>query len=85
MKPECLRAVVDCGFEHPSEVQHECIPQAVLGMDIVCQAKSGMGKTAVFVLACILAYRSLSSNNKLEVPSNPSVLSSIKDPVDLLA
>ncbi|KAL7436162.1 hypothetical protein ACHAXH_006801 [Discostella pseudostelligera] len=53
LKPECLRAVVDCGFEHPSEVQHECIPQAVLGMDIVCQAKSGMGKTAVFVLATL--------------------------------
>jgi len=34
-------------------VQHECIPQAVLGMDIICQAKSGMGKTAVFVLATL--------------------------------
>lgn len=53
LKPELLRAVVDCGFEHPSEVQHECIPQAVLGMDIICQAKSGMGKTAVFVLASL--------------------------------
>ena len=53
LKPECLRAVVDCGFEHPSEVQHECIPQAVLGMDIICQAKSGMGKTAVFVLSLL--------------------------------
>jgi ATP-dependent RNA helicase UAP56/SUB2 len=53
LKPELLRAVTDCGFEHPSEVQHECVPQAVLGMDIVCQAKSGMGKTAVFVLATL--------------------------------
>ncbi|CAM9930698.1 unnamed protein product [Scytosiphon promiscuus] len=53
LKPELLRAVVDCGFEHPSEVQHECIPQAILGVDIVCQAKSGMGKTAVFVLATL--------------------------------
>lgn len=53
LKPELLRAVVDCAFEHPSEVQHECIPQAVLGMDIICQAKSGMGKTAVFVLATL--------------------------------
>ncbi len=44
---------MDCGFEHPSEVQHECIPQAVLGMDVICQAKSGMGKTAVFVLATL--------------------------------
>jgi len=34
-------------------VQQECIPQAVLGMDIICQAKSGMGKTAVFVLASL--------------------------------
>jgi len=53
LKPEVLRSIVDCGFEHPSEVQHECIPQAVLGMDVLCQAKSGMGKTAVFVLATL--------------------------------
>ena len=53
LKPELLRAVVDCGFEHPSEVQHECIPQAILGMDVLCQAKSGMGKTAVFVLSTL--------------------------------
>lgn len=46
LKPELLRAIVDAGFEHPSEVQHESIPQAVLGGDIICQAKSGMGKTA---------------------------------------
>lgn len=36
-----------------SLVQHECIPQAILGMDVLCQAKSGMGKTAVFVLATL--------------------------------
>mmetsp|Transcript_2492 Transcript_2492/g.7487 ORF Transcript_2492/g.7487 Transcript_2492/m.7487 type:complete len:361 (+) Transcript_2492:164-1246(+) len=53
LKPELLRAIVDCGFEHPSEVQHECIPQAILGMDVLCQAKSGMGKTAVFVLSVL--------------------------------
>ena len=89
LKPELLRAIVDCGFEHPSEgeargtaflrfgfppfcplyppiylwrpssspspppVQDECIPQAILGMDVVCQAKSGMGKTAVFVIATL--------------------------------
>lgn len=34
-------------------MQHECIPQAVFGMDILCQAKSGMGKTAVFTLAVL--------------------------------
>lgn len=34
-------------------MQHECIPQAILGMDVLCQAKSGMGKTAVFVLSVL--------------------------------
>merc|ERR1712042_343503 len=53
LKPELLRAIVDCGFEHPSQVQNECIPQAILNMDVLCQAKSGMGKTADFVLATL--------------------------------
>eukprot|EP00242_Pyramimonas_sp_CCMP2087_P003448 CAMPEP_0198229508 /NCGR_PEP_ID=MMETSP1445-20131203/114160_1 /TAXON_ID=36898 /ORGANISM="Pyramimonas sp., Strain CCMP2087" /LENGTH=427 /DNA_ID=CAMNT_0043909971 /DNA_START=116 /DNA_END=1399 /DNA_ORIENTATION=- len=53
LKSEISRAIADCGFEHPSEVQHECIPQAILGMDVICQAKSGMGKTAVFVIAVL--------------------------------
>jgi len=53
LKNELLRAIADCGFEHPSAVQHECIPAAILGTDILCQAKSGMGKTAVFVLSTL--------------------------------
>ncbi|KAM7257035.1 hypothetical protein ACFE04_012776 [Oxalis oulophora] len=70
LKPELLRAIVDSGFEHPSEgnlhlyqnnVQHECIPQAILGMDVICQAKSGMGKTAVFVLSSLQQIDSTSS------------------------
>jgi hypothetical protein len=39
-------------FRAPA-VQHECIPQAILGMDVICQAKSGMGKTAVFVISVL--------------------------------
>jgi len=60
-------------------VQHECIPQAVLGMDIICQAKSGMGKTAVFVLAT-LHQLNISSNaaedggEESNKPSNVQVL-----------
>ena len=53
MKQELNRGIRECGFEHPSEVQHQTIPQAILGTDILCQAKSGMGKTAVFVIACL--------------------------------
>jgi ATP-dependent RNA helicase UAP56/SUB2 len=29
LKPELLRALMDCGYEHPSEVQYQCIPQAM--------------------------------------------------------
>jgi len=53
LKPELQRAIADCGFEHPSEVQQEAIPQAILGTDVLCQAKSGLGKTAVFVLTTL--------------------------------
>ena len=53
LKGELQRAIVDCGFEHPSEIQQECIPNAMIGVDILSQAKSGMGKTAVFVLTIL--------------------------------
>jgi ATP-dependent RNA helicase UAP56/SUB2 len=53
LKPEILRAIVDNAFEMPSQVQQEAIPHALLGVDILAQAKSGMGKTAVFVLTTL--------------------------------
>jgi superfamily II DNA/RNA helicase len=34
-------------------VQVEAIPMALQGQDILCQAKSGMGKTAVFVISIL--------------------------------
>ena len=34
-------------------VQQVCIPQALLNVDVLCQAKSGLGKTAVFVLTTL--------------------------------
>merc|ERR1719499_316446 len=53
LKNELMSAIRDAGFEHPSEVQHNAIPAAMTGQDVICQAKSGMGKTAVFVLATL--------------------------------
>jgi len=53
LKPELGRAITENGFEHPSEVQHQAIPKAMLGTDILAQAKAGMGKTAVFVFALL--------------------------------
>ncbi|KAH7820154.1 ATP-dependent RNA helicase Uap56 [Monocercomonoides exilis] len=53
LKPLLMQSITDSGFEHPSDVQQKCIPQAMIGNDILCQAKSGMGKTAVFVLSTL--------------------------------
>ena len=53
LKPELQQAIVDCGFEHPSDVQQRCIPEIMLGRDVLCQAVSGMGKTAVFLLSML--------------------------------
>ena len=43
LKKALLDAITDNGFEHPSSVQQEALPPALLGSDLLCQAKSGMG------------------------------------------
>ena len=53
LKKELHRAINECGFEQPSEVQQECIPYAIMGKDVLCQAISGRGKTAVFILSVL--------------------------------
>ena len=53
MKEELLSKIASFDFEHPSEVQQQCLPISLLGLDILCQAKAGMGKTAVFVLTIL--------------------------------
>ncbi|KAF7682467.1 ATP-dependent RNA helicase uap56 [Astathelohania contejeani] len=53
LRDELNAAIQDVAFEHPSPVQQLCIPKAIMGTDILCQAKSGTGKTGVFVLATL--------------------------------
>jgi ATP-dependent RNA helicase UAP56/SUB2 len=53
LRPELMKGIGDAGFEHPSEIQQEAIPVAIYGKDLICQANSGMGKTAVFVLSVL--------------------------------
>ena len=53
LKQELMRSITECGFEHPSEVQQNCIPAAISREDILCQAVSGMGKTAVFIISIL--------------------------------
>ncbi|EOB12873.1 Spliceosome RNA helicase BAT1 [Nosema bombycis CQ1] len=57
LRDELNEVLKDLAFEHPSEVQQMAIPKAILGQDILCQAKSGTGKTAVFVLSTLQQLR----------------------------
>ena len=42
-----------CGLELPSKVQQECIPKACSGLDVLCQAMSGVGKTLIYIIASL--------------------------------
>jgi len=45
-----LRAVEEIGYEMPSPIQAEAIPQLLAGRDLLGQAQTGTGKTAAFTL-----------------------------------
>lgn len=45
-----LRGVSALGFDEPTKIQAESLPQAIEGRDILASAMTGSGKTAAFVL-----------------------------------
>ncbi|CAK78733.1 unnamed protein product (macronuclear) [Paramecium tetraurelia] len=64
LKEELLRAVKEAGFEHPTRVQAESLTNALQGEQLICQAKAGTGKTAVFVLTVLNTINT--ESNKVE-------------------
>ncbi|KAF8567252.1 hypothetical protein P879_05390 [Paragonimus westermani] len=50
-----LRGLSEAGFLHPSPVQIKAIPLGRMGLDMIVQAKSGTGKTVVFVVVLLEA------------------------------
>lgn len=50
LKKELLAMIEAKGFVHPTPIQMEAIPWALLGEDIMGQAQTGTGKTAAFGL-----------------------------------
>ena len=48
LKEEILKALKNLGFENPSEVQKEVIPEILNKNDIVVKSQTGSGKTASF-------------------------------------
>ncbi|XP_072016014.1 ATP-dependent RNA helicase DDX39A-like [Amphiura filiformis] len=53
LKPELLKAIQDRGFERPTEVQRRCIPPIISGKDVLCEVKSGTGKSTAIILATL--------------------------------
>jgi len=45
-----LESIERVGFEHPTPIQSQVIPQALKGRDIIGLAQTGSGKTAAFVI-----------------------------------
>ncbi|MDV7340280.1 DEAD/DEAH box helicase [Terasakiella sp. A23] len=50
---ELLSAVTDAGYETPTPIQAQAIPQVLMGRDILGCAQTGTGKTASFTLPMI--------------------------------
>src|ERR687883_554613 len=48
-----LRALRDVGYESPSPIQEQAIPELMQGHDVIGQAQTGTGKTAAFGLPMI--------------------------------
>ena len=50
LNSKILRAIGDMGFEEPSPIQAQAIPIQREGLDMIGQAQTGTGKTAVLTL-----------------------------------
>ncbi|MEZ5658818.1 MAG: DEAD/DEAH box helicase [Burkholderiaceae bacterium] len=50
LPPALLRALDDVGYETPSPIQAQAIPQLLQGLDLLGNAPTGTGKTAAFAL-----------------------------------
>ena len=48
-----LSALRDVGYESPSPIQEQAIPELLQGKDVIGQAQTGTGKTAAFGLPMI--------------------------------
>ena len=53
LDPNLIEAIEEMGFERPTQVQAEAIPQALDGKDVFASASTGTGKTAAFVIPAL--------------------------------
>jgi ATP-dependent RNA helicase DDX54/DBP10 len=50
LEKELLWGINRMGYKVPTPVQRKALPIALAGMDMVCMARTGSGKTCVFLL-----------------------------------
>ena len=53
LRDELLSRLQQMAFTQMTTVQAAALPSALEGNDVVAQASTGSGKTAVFALACL--------------------------------
>ena len=53
LDPKVLKAVAEAGYETPTPIQAQAIPEALAGRDVLGIAQTGTGKTASFTLPLI--------------------------------
>jgi ATP-dependent RNA helicase RhlE len=54
LNKQLLDAVVEAGFENPTEVQEKCIPLVLGGQQVIGIAQTGTGKTAAYLLPILM-------------------------------
>ncbi len=60
-----LKGLDDLGFTHPTPIQEQVIPQALMGKDVCALAQTGSGKTAAYTLPMIDILSSTRKRQKL--------------------
>jgi ATP-dependent RNA helicase RhlE len=71
LSPHILKALIETGYEVPTEIQKSAIPSILQGKDLLGIAQTGTGKTAAF---CLPLINNLSLNQKPSVRKSPRAL-----------
>jgi ATP-dependent RNA helicase DeaD len=71
LQPEIQTALDELGYEDPTAIQEQAIPELLAGKDVIGQAQTGTGKTAAFGLP-LLQYLDPSSNDVQAIVLTPT-------------
>src|SRR4051812_42583776 len=71
LAPEIQQAIDELGFEEPTPIQEQAIPELLGGHDVIGQAQTGTGKTAAFGLP-LLQYLDPENNEVQAIVMTPT-------------